>query len=152
MTHDTRGGIPFRVEKGLKLWRPSSAADTAFGMARVKSERVGLTRDEREGIVFAREWADLYRHPNSLGLPLSVGTLGERTFARLTKSADLRPIKFHGLRHTCASLLLLAGTPIKVVQERLGHKKVEITMGTYAHVLPGMQQSAAERLGSLLHG
>jgi integrase len=104
------------------------------------------------GLVFAREWADLYRHPDGLGLPLAVSVLGERTFARLTKDASLRPIKFHGLRHTCATLLLQAGAPMKVVQERLGHKKIAITMDTYSHVLPSMQQDATQRLAVLLHG
>ena len=64
----------------------------------------------------------------------------------------MRRIKFHGLRHTCATLLLAEGVPAKVVQERLGHKKIEITMNTYSHVLPSMQKDAATKLASLLHG
>ena len=63
----------------------------------------------------------------------------------------MRPITFHGLRHTCATLLFQAGVPVKVIQERLGHKRVEITLGIYAHVLPSMQQDAARQLGALLH-
>jgi integrase len=63
---------------------------------------------------------------------------------------DLPRITFHGLRHTCASLLLLAGENPKVVSERLGHKSVEITLAVYSHVLPGMQQAAAEKLDRLL--
>jgi integrase len=41
--------------------------------------------------------------------------------------------------------------PVKVIQERLGHKRVEITLGIYAHVLPSMQQDAAKQIGALLH-
>lgn len=62
----------------------------------------------------------------------------------------MRPIKFHGLRHTCATLLLQAGTPIHVVSERLGHSKVSMTMEVYAHVLPDMQQEAVDLFGALL--
>ena len=54
--------------------------------------------------------------------------------------------------HTCATLLLQAGQPVHVVSERLGHKKVEITLNIYAQVLPDMQQGAAATMGALLHG
>ncbi|MDP2859128.1 MAG: tyrosine-type recombinase/integrase [Bacillota bacterium] len=83
------------------------------------------------------------------GDPLQMNNIGE--YARNIKAADVRPIKFHGLRHTCATLLLKANVPVKVVQERLGHKRVEITLCTYAHVLPSMQKDAASRLEALLH-
>jgi len=63
----------------------------------------------------------------------------------------VRAIKFHGLRHTCATLLLKAGTPVHVVSERLGHSKVSRTLEVYAHVLPDMQTEAAATLGALLH-
>ena len=63
----------------------------------------------------------------------------------------MRRIKFHGLRHTCATLLLQARTPVHVVSERLGHATVAMTMEVYAHVLPDMQVEAAATLGALLH-
>lgn len=50
-----------------------------------------------------------------------------------------------------ASLLLQASVPPNVVQRRLGHKKIEITLGIYAHALPAMQQDAAAKLATLLH-
>ena len=56
----------------------------------------------------------------------------------------------HGLRHTCATLLIAAGVPVNVVSARLGHAKTSITSDIYAHVLPGMQQQAAAILGTLL--
>lgn len=64
----------------------------------------------------------------------------------------MRRIKFHGMRHTCATLLLQAGVPAHVVQKRLGHKRIEMTLSIYAHALPSMQQDAANRLGAILHG
>lgn len=59
-------------------------------------------------------------------------------------------LKLHDLRHTHATLLIHAGESLKVVQERLGHASITITMDVYAHVLPGAQKSAADRFASLL--
>ena len=59
-------------------------------------------------------------------------------------------IKFHGMRHTCATLLLQAGVPVHMVQKQLGHKRIEITLGIYAHMLSSMQQDAATKLAALL--
>ena len=58
----------------------------------------------------------------------------------------------HTLRHTYATLALQDGVSAKVVQERLGHKKITTTLDIYAHVLPAMDQDAADRMGALLHG
>lgn len=65
---------------------------------------------------------------------------------------SLPEIRLHDLRHTHATLLLAAGVPVKVVSERLGHANATITLGVYAHVMPGMQQDAAEKFGALLYG
>lgn len=59
-------------------------------------------------------------------------------------------MRFHDLRHTHATQLLRAGVNVKVVSERLGHGDVSVTLGTYAHVLPDMQQSAVEALAWLI--
>jgi len=104
------------------------------------------------GLVFAKEWGELHGQQDALGLPLQGCHLGQREFARVIKAADVRRIKFHGLRHTCATLLLAAGEPVHVVAARLGHKDATITMKVYAHVLPSMQQQAARTIGTLLYG
>ena len=78
--------------------------------------------------------------------------LGDREFASIIKAAGVKHISIHGLRHTSATLLLKAGVAPHVIQQRLGHKRIEMTLGIYAHALPSMQQDAARRLGSLLHG
>jgi excisionase family DNA binding protein len=67
------------------------------------------------GLVFAKQWSDVGRTHDVLGDPLQVNNLGQREYASLIKAADVRPIKFHGLRHTCATLLLAAEVPSKVV-------------------------------------
>ena len=86
-----------------------------------------------------------------IGDPLQHNNLGQREYAQIIKAAKVRRIKFHGLRHTCATLLLQARTPVHVVSERLGHATVAMTMEVYAHVLPDMQTEAAATLGALLH-
>jgi integrase len=57
--------------------------------------------------------------------------------------------RVYDLRHTCATLLLLAGESVKVVSERLGHASVTLTMDTYQHVLPTMQEAAADKLEAM---
>jgi integrase len=104
------------------------------------------------GLVFAKEWSDVRKRGDCLGQPLQANNLGQREYATFIKAAKVRPIKFHGLRHTCATLLLQAGQPVHVVSERLGHSKVSMTLEVYAHVLPDMQTDAAAALGALLHG
>ena len=68
----------------------------------------------------------------------------------LCKRADVPTIRFHDLRHTAATLLLLQGVNAKVVSEMLGHASVTITLSLYAHVLPDMQKDAAAALDRLL--
>lgn len=59
-------------------------------------------------------------------------------------------IRLHDLRHTHATLLLVGGTPVKVVSERLGHASATVTMTVYAHVLPGNQRAAADSFAALV--
>jgi integrase len=59
-------------------------------------------------------------------------------------------IRFHDLRHTAATLMLQQGIHPKVVQERLGHSAISLTLDTYSHVLPSMQEEAAKAMDELL--
>ena len=77
------------------------------------------------------------------GEPMRGTHLLQRHFHPFLKRAGLPLIRFHDLRHTAATQLLLQGINSKVVQERLGHSNVGITLDRYSHVLPGMQKDAA---------
>jgi integrase len=68
-----------------------------------------------------------------------------------TVPALLPVIRFHDLRHTMATLLLKADENVKVVSERLGHAKIQLTLSTYTHCLPCMQKRAAEKMDSILN-
>jgi integrase len=61
-------------------------------------------------------------------------------------------IRFHDLRHTYATLALQAGVHPKVVSEILGHANIGITLDTYSHAIPSMQEAAAETIGALVFG
>lgn len=73
-----------------------------------------------------------------------------KTFQGILRRAGLPIIKFHDLRHTCATLLMENGTHAKVVQERLGHSQISITLDTYSHVTPTMQREAANTMQGIL--
>ncbi|MDG1367152.1 MAG: tyrosine-type recombinase/integrase, partial [Acidimicrobiales bacterium] len=75
-----------------------------------------------------------------------------REFTRRIERYDLPVIRLHDLRHTWATLALKAGIHPKVVQERLGHATINVTLDTYSHVTPGMQRDAAETIASMISG
>ncbi len=70
----------------------------------------------------------------------------------LRPSADRPPLRLHELRHTWATLALRAAVHPQIVQERLGHASTVITMHTFGHVLPDMQESAAEMVAAPADG
>jgi len=83
------------------------------------------------------------------GRPLDGNNFRARAFARLLVKAGLPPMRFHSLRHTAATLLMAEGVNVKVASEMLGHADVTTTLRTYSHVLPGMQQQAADAMDRL---
>ena len=81
---------------------------------------------------------------------LRVSNLHRTSFKPLLQKAGLPSVALYALRHTCATLLLLANESAKVVSERLGHSSVTLTLDTYSHVLPTMQRRAANLMGQIL--
>ncbi|MGZ5874857.1 MAG: tyrosine-type recombinase/integrase, partial [Bradyrhizobium sp.] len=79
------------------------------------------------------------------GTPLQPDTLTQDWFRKLA-GTSLPRIRFHDLRHAHATHLLGSGVHPKVASERLGHSKIGITLDLYSHVMPGMQEDAAERV------
>jgi integrase len=102
-------------------------------------ERLGDLYEDR-GLVLATQSGALL-HPSNLK---------NRSFAPLLMRAALPTIRFHDLRHTCATLLLGRNVNPKVVSEMLGHTIIAITLDTYSHVLPDMQDHATRALENAL--
>jgi len=84
------------------------------------------------------------------GKPLDFRNLATASFKPLLKKAGLPDIRFHDLRHTCATLLLSRGHHPKLVQELLGHASVALTLDRYSHVLPGMGDQTAATMEAAL--
>jgi integrase len=95
---------------------------------------------EDQGLVFTTE----------VGTPINPSNLRQRSLAPLLKKAGLPHIRFHDLRHTCATLLLSKGVHPKFVQELLGHATIAITLDTYSHVMPGMGDQTATAMDEVL--
>jgi integrase len=83
------------------------------------------------------------------GKPLRPNTIS-RAWTMLAAKAGVTVIRLHDARHTHASLMLKAGIHPKVVQERLGHASIQITLDTYSHVAPGLQEAAAAQFDKLV--
>ena len=93
----------------------------------------------------------VFAMPN--GEPVELRNLVRRHFKAIIKKAGLpTSLRLYDLRHSCATLLLAQGEHPKVVSERLGHASITLTLDTYSHVLPTMQQQAAKRLETVLFG
>jgi integrase len=86
-----------------------------------------------------------HRHPERFSR-----TFSETVQRAIRDGVEIPAIRLHDLRHTHATLLLTAGTPVKVVSERLGHSSAVVTMTVYAHCLPGDQRKAAEGFAAML--
>jgi integrase len=133
---------PPKTAKG----RRSVALDPATAAA-VRAHRV---RQAEERLAFGPgyEDADLVfaRADGSPEDPDGISSI----FARLVRLAGLPRIRFHDLRHTHATLALAAGIHPKVVQERLGHSSITVTLDTYSHAIPAMQEDAAARVAALV--
>ena len=103
-------------------------------------ERAGPLWQEN-GLIFAAE----------MGEPLDRHHVTAWRFRTLLKRAGLPKVRFHDLRHTCATLLLLKNVNPKIVSEMLGHATTSITLDTYSHLLPNMQDHAAKALDDTLN-
>jgi len=78
--------------------------------------------------------------------PMNAAFLRFKVWYKTLRKAGVRPVRIHDLRHTYASLLLLAGEPMLYVKEQLGHSTVQVTVDLYGHVRPGLNRGAVNRL------
>jgi integrase len=130
---------------------PNSRRSVGLTSRAVEALRAHLARQLAE----MEEKGTLYRpgglvFANEVGGIINPSNLRNRHFARLLKRAGLPKIRFHDLRHTCATLLLSRNVNPKIVSEMLGHSSISVTLDTYSHVLPTMRDSAVRALEEAL--
>ncbi len=143
------GRIEFKSTKADKVRRvnlaPSTIAALRAHRAATSSKVVALRSNHRdENLVF------FTRNRAGERVPLRKSNFLRYEYRPLLKAAGIvESFHFHGLRHTCASLLLANGESVNVVAEQLGHDPA-MTLRVYAHVLPGAQSEAVNRLEGML--
>jgi len=148
LTRRSDGGWAFKEPKTPKSRRsiplpPSTLMALRGHRARQAEERLAASDSYRDGgLIFS----------TSTGAPCDLPNLTKNHFKPLLATAGIPSIRFYDLRHTAATLLLSAGVNPKIVSERLGHSTITLTLDTYSHVLPDMQEETAEKIEALLFG
>ena len=143
--HRGGGGLVFSEPKNASrrnINLPSQAVDALKRQKVRQAEeklKAGPLYEERD-LVFASEY----------GTPLDAQNVVNRSFKPLLKKAELPDIRFHDLRHTCATLLLSKGVHPKYVQNLLGHASIKITLDLYSHWMPGMGEQTAAAMEEAL--
>jgi integrase len=142
---ETRTGHKFEKPKNGKgrSVKLSQRAAEALNSHRVRQNEERLNAGslwQDNGLVF----------PTTTGTTMSCTNLLGRHFKPLLRRAGLPDIRLHDLRHTCATILLVAGKHPKYVQELLGHASISITLDTYSHVIEGMDGGLADAMDEAL--
>lgn len=131
------------IFRGTKSKRGRRQIALSPSLAILLREHRAQQEDTRKLLGKPIEPIDLvFSHPD--GAPLRPDSL-TRAFSRIVRSLGLDGIRLHDLRHAHATLMLQQGIHPKIVSERLGHSSISITLDTYSHVLPGLQEAAARR-------
>jgi integrase len=132
--------------RGLMVMQPKTARSSRLvslppsAVALLSGLKV-KQREERQAL--GLEWGESgYVFSHADGRPFHPNSIS-RAFRRIVKEAGTPRVRLHDIRHTHATLMLKQGVHPKIVSERLGHASVTITLDTYSHVLPGLQEAAA---------
>lgn len=142
-----------RRKDGLKFCEPKSERGRriiTLGKTTISKLKDHYLGQQKEMIEKGEKWQNndlIFCTP--IGTPLEPANV-LKVLKKCLRDAGLPQIRFHDLRHTAATLMLLEGINPKIVQERLGHKDISLTLNTYSHVLPSLQEEAAEKMDELL--
>lgn len=145
-----------KTKKPRTITLPASAVSVLRGHKMSQSEETVKINDALTGEEQAERKSAENKKFNDLVFLSSTGTLIAkrnllRHFENWQETLKTEPrLTFHEIRHTHATLLIKSGIHIKVVSERLGHASIRITMDTYGHVLPSLQQGAADEIENQL--
>jgi integrase len=158
------------------MWTSKSVLNVRYSLERVKCEGLRLSEPKserakrelripqlclmallshRETQNKERQWAGSkwqdgdFVFTTGLGTPMHPDDIS-RLFPTVLKAAKLPKVRFHDLRHSCATLLLSLGVHAKLVQETLGHSSYQLTMDTYSHMIPALRNEVANRMDEIL--
>ena len=153
-TVQVRRTITRLTKKGFTVSEPKTAKSrrkihlTQLAIEALKRHRI---RQHEARLAAGPDWDEQgWVFCNTVGRPIEAGNMLRRSFRPILTKAGLPMIRFHDLRHSAASLLLSLGVHAKIVQELLGHSQIGLTLDTYSHVLPSLQEEAVNRLNTLL--
>ena len=139
--HVLKGGQPVfrstKTDKGRRMVALSPSTALVLGEHRKKQEL------EKAMLEIKPQDNDLVFSQID-GNPMLPNTV-THAWIKLVRRTGIKVIRLHDARHTHASLMLKQGAHPKVVQERLGHASIQVTLDTYSHVAPGLQEAAAKR-------
>lgn len=135
--------VPPKTEKSRRTLSLPAETITALRAHRLRQmeEHAACPDWHEHGLVFC----------TPKGTPIEKSGITKR-FALLLERAGLPPMRFHDLRHSCASILLAQGVPLTVVQHVLGHSSITVTGDIYAHLMPTAKQEAAAVMDGILSG
>ena len=140
-------GLIYQPPKTSKSKRTVMLPNTS-----VQTLRTHLLRQVEHRLRLGPGWKDNgLAFPNEWGEPMEPTRVNRALTRSLKKARTDRHIRVHDLRHTAASLALSNGIHPKVVQEMLGHSSITLTMDVYSHVLPTLQQEAADKMDEVLN-
>jgi len=138
-----------KANKGKAVILPYTKTSGSTRVVRLSNETIATLREHRLRQQRYRDEAIVWEDHDlicctSVGTPHNPAN-ADRSMDRIVRRAGLSKngLRVHDLRHTCATLLLQNGQPIKAISERLGHSSVRITLDLYAHLVPDMQESTA---------
>jgi integrase len=145
LQHDPAGGLSFYPTKNESSARRIHLPAECVSSLKLHKERQDAER-EKAGEAW-KEHGLVFTKVN--GTPMEGSTL-TRQFGKLCENAGIRRIRFHDLRHSCATLLLEQGVELVTIKELLGHSQIHTTADIYAHVRPRLQRDAIEAMGDAL--
>jgi len=143
---DKKNRISFREPKTAKSRRLIALSPSTVITLREHKAKQADLRQSLEFPPLSDNDLAFSHYDGSPLLPNSV----THAWIKLVRRCGLRGIRLHDARHTHASLLLKQGVHPKIVQERLGHGSIQITIDTYSHVAPGLQQAAAKKFDDIV--
>lgn len=146
----SRGGEPHSFGPPKS---PASAAPIDLVPEAIEALRSHRTRQKAQKLEAGQDYNDQdLIFATDLGAPLDDSHVKQRSFFPALEAAGLRRIRFHDLRHTCASILIDAGESPKYIQKQMRHASIEMTFNTYGHLFPDSNREAATRFGRVLFG